>query len=216
MRDAQDTRNQSVGGTAMFGGSEPNPAFAVDESNKVDRFFPKPVTLTLPDHTQRKWPAGLHKVPVQLADHPWLKANGVIEPQSGQVAPQMMLQAPPGSQAHAAAVMQSGVYDATLVPRHDLSDADVQSADTMASLASENLKIAQEAVEKAQQTCAHATQAAADARARLEKQSPAQDDRSPDEVRAARADKLTARMREDYDALETDEERDAFLDEKKR
>jgi hypothetical protein len=240
MRDAQDTNRQTVGGTAaMFGGNEPRPAFAVDERNTVQRFFPGPVRLTLPDHTQRQWNAGLQDVPAELADHPWLKSNGVVEPAKGQVAPQMMLMAHPNSQAAATAIAQSGVYDATLVPTHETTDEDVQAADQMAGLAAENLRAAEDNLEKARQTYASAVQAVETSRERALRrrgpdnerrlEGPGKGERMTKEQRdfaeqrareqggggttkeLPHVDKLTATQREDYDKLETDEQRDRYI-----
>lgn len=266
MRDAASTNNQSVGGTAMFHG-EPRPAFAVDETDIVHRFFPKEVRLTLPDHTQRRWPPGLQRVPRQLADHQWLKDNGVVELDNTAPLPPMMLSAPPGTQAHAATIMQSGMYDVSLIRDPAITDAHVQATETMARMAGENLRVARENLENAERVALAANSALADARARLSNQNsddevddrPASDageelksdgptveeyvksgyraknyppsgyasrstnaeiqaaveaqerDAADKKARDARADKLKAKDRKDYDALTTEEDRDAFL-----
>lgn len=128
-------------------GKSPEP-YVVDESNVVQRFFPKTVNLTLPGHTVRKFGAGFQMVPAELVDHPWLKANGMIEPKSTDQLP-LQPQAPLGSQGFATAFAQSGVYDATMVPSPVVTDESLRSADAMARIAAENVKIARENLDNA-------------------------------------------------------------------
>lgn len=47
------------------------------EEEQIDMVFPKEVRLTRDDHTFVVFRAGVNKVPASLADHWWLKANGV-------------------------------------------------------------------------------------------------------------------------------------------
>lgn len=124
-------------------------AYVVDETDTVDRFFPRPVNLTLPGHVVRKFPAGFQAVPRQLADDPWLKLNGVVEPpRAGEPLP-LQPQAPVGSHGHATAFAQSGVYDATMVPRAVPTDSDIEAADTIARAAAENVRVAREILDNA-------------------------------------------------------------------
>lgn len=171
MRDAASTNNQSVGGTAMFHGEPNRPAFQVDENNTVYRFFPKEVRLTLPDHTQRRWPPGLQRVPRELADHQWLKDNGVVELNTDAPLPPMMLSAPPGTQAHAATIMQSGVYDVSLIRDPATTDAHVRAMETMARMAAENLRSARENLENAERVSVSTNEALASARDKMSRQS---------------------------------------------
>lgn len=237
MRDAQDTKGSAVGGPAMFHGA-PREAYKIDENDTVTRFVPKMIKLTLPDHTQRVFRPGLQQIPRELADHQWLIDNGVIEYGASDKLPPMMQPALPGTQAYAASVGQSGVYDATMIPNYAVSDAQVSAADAVAKMAADHAARLRVDLEEAERVATQAAVAAADARTRAaatrspEEGSRGQDDivtsksdtsktntdgdDAADEVRAARYEKLTDKMKEDYDELETDEERDAFLDSKGR
>ena len=103
----------------------------------VQRFFPKPVRLTLQDHTVREFPAGLQNIPEEYAEHEWLKRNGVVEYKAGDPLPPLGLKAVPGTQAYAASVGASGIYDATKAPSQvstpdpvgvaDQADAEVEA-----------------------------------------------------------------------------------------
>jgi hypothetical protein len=44
----------------------------------VEMHFPKRVLLTTQNHQIIEFKAGVHKVPANLADHEWLKVNGVV------------------------------------------------------------------------------------------------------------------------------------------
>ena len=227
MRDAQDTKGSAVGGPAMFHGA-PREAYKIDENDTVTRFVPKMVKLTLPDHTQRVFRPGLQQIPRELADHQWLIDNGVIEYGASDKLPPMMQPALPGTQAYAASVGQSGVYDATMIPNYAVTDQQVKAADAVAKMAADHAASLREQLAEAERVAAQAAQAAYDARqsaatSRTGEKADADTshvntngDDSADEVRAARADKLTAKMREEYDLLDTDEERDAYLDSKNR
>lgn len=136
-------------GDQRFHGSPVQPFF-IDELNTVTRFFPKPVTLTLPDHTQRKFPAGIQEIPAQLADNDWLLKNGMKEFNRGQPLAAMVQQAPPGSHAHGlTAIMSGGVYDATMVPDARVTDAVLENALQFAKMTQENVKVAQDNLERA-------------------------------------------------------------------
>lgn len=136
-------------GDQRFHGSPVQPFF-IDELNTVTRFFPKPVTLTLPDHTQRKFPAGLQEIPAQFQDEAWLLKNGMKEYDRGQPLASMVQQAPPGSHAHGlTAIMSGGVYDATLVPDARVTDAVLANALQFAKMTQENVKVAQDNLERA-------------------------------------------------------------------
>lgn len=138
-----DNDTQRPIGDQRFHGSPVQPYF-IDEMNTVTRFFPKQVNLTLPDHTQRKFPAGIQEVPAQLANDDWLLANGMIEYDRGQPLAAMLKQAGPGSQAHGRAIMDGGVYDATLVPDVRMTDAVIANALDFAKLAQAAVKVAQD------------------------------------------------------------------------
>jgi hypothetical protein len=43
----------------------------------VAMVFPRPVAITLPDRSVVSYTAGIHQVPVELADHSYLAASGV-------------------------------------------------------------------------------------------------------------------------------------------
>lgn len=96
---------------------------------KVVRFFPKPVRHTMPDHTTLIFQAGVQEIPEELADSQWLKDNGVSEHKLGDALPPLMRKAPPGSQAAAAALASSGVYDAVHAPRQHSEIDPVGEAD---------------------------------------------------------------------------------------
>lgn len=228
MKDASDIKTSTVGGPAMFHG-EPRTAYVIDETDTVDRFFPRMVKLTLPDHTQRIFQPGLQSVPKELADHPWLVDNGVIELKSKSPLPPMVQPAVPGTQAYAASIGNSGVYDATLVPNARVSSHELRAIEAVAVAAAENARQARENLENAERVSQNANAAVADVRARLQSQRSGPEDEvvdhqdvetnagdDADEARAARVANLTAKMREDYDLLTTDEERDAFLTAKGR
>lgn len=156
----QDTAQKPIG-EGLFHGSPRQPYF-IDETDTVNRFFPRPVNLTLPDHTQRRFPAGNQAIPRQLADDPWLTKNGVVDYEARpDKLPPMMRTAPVGSMGHAQAIMQGGVYDATLVPDARVSDDQIKFAEDMARAAIANVDVAQSNLERA-------VEVAKDAMARLE------------------------------------------------
>lgn len=136
--------------------------YKVDETSTQTRFFPKPVNLTLPGHTVRKFPAGMQQVPVQFLNDQWLIDNGMQEIPEGQPL-RLQPQAPLGSQGYATAFGQSGVYDATMILSAVLSDEAIASADANARLAAENVKTAQENLDNALRIHANATAALIDA-----------------------------------------------------
>lgn len=226
MKDAQDTSAATIG-SPLFHGTQREP-YKINEEDTVTRFVPKMVKLTLPDHTQRVFRPGLQQIPRELADHQWLIDNGVIEYGAGEKLQPMMQPALPGTQAYAASIGQSGTYDASAIPNYAVTDAQVAAADAVAKMAAEHAARLRDDLKEAERVATQAAVAAADARARAAAnrsgKEPEADtshvnttgDDSADEVRAARADKLTAKMREEYDLLETDEERDAYLDSKNR
>lgn len=47
------------------------------EEPTVTMMFPRPVLITLGDHTRISFPVGTQEVPESLANHQWLKRNGV-------------------------------------------------------------------------------------------------------------------------------------------
>lgn len=131
----------------------------LDENDTLDRFFPRPVRLTMPGHVVRHFPMGFQKVPRALADDSWLRMNGMIDPNTGSDPLPLQPQAPLGSQGYAASVMQSGVYDATMIPAAYQTDEGLRSADANARLASENVRTAQENLDNALRVHAAATEA---------------------------------------------------------
>lgn len=140
----------------------------IDETKTVTRFFPKPVRLTLPGHVVRQFPAGMQEIPEELADDPWLKANGVIEYKNDGPLP-MQPQATVGSHAYATAFAASGVYDATLVPETVYTDEDIKMAEAVELNAREGVRMAEENYENAQRIHQGAVDALNGARARREK-----------------------------------------------
>lgn len=57
--------------------------------NTVTMNFPVPVTLTIDHHTQLKFREGIQEVPVEIHNHPYLKAHGVTAyAKSTQLEPQ--------------------------------------------------------------------------------------------------------------------------------
>lgn len=110
-----------------------------ESGNTEPRFFPKDVRYTLPNHTTRVFKAGVQEVPEEYLKDSWLIAMGMSEPPSSGALPPLMRKAPIGSQAHAASIGASGVYDATYAPRQhseydpvaeaDQADADVAAAE---------------------------------------------------------------------------------------
>jgi hypothetical protein len=122
----------------------------IDESNTETRFLPRSVQLVLPGHVVRKFPAGLQEVPVALLDHPWLKANGMVEYKSVQgVPPPRQPTAPLGSHAYAMAYAASGTYDATLIPDPYVTDEVLAGADANARAAADMVRAAQETLDNA-------------------------------------------------------------------
>ena len=53
------------------------PEQIIDAQETVSMEFPQPCKLTLDSGHTVLYPAGVHEVPVQLADHFYLKAHGV-------------------------------------------------------------------------------------------------------------------------------------------
>lgn len=54
------------------------PEQAAEGMEAVAMFFPRPITLTVAAHHNTvAYPAGIHQVPKELADHWFLRANGV-------------------------------------------------------------------------------------------------------------------------------------------
>lgn len=92
------------------------------------RFFPKNVRYTSVGHQNHEFKAGINEVPVEFLEDQWLKDNG-MKVFEGTAPVVLQPQAELGSQAYAASVASSGVYDATFVPRqHSVLDI-VQHAD---------------------------------------------------------------------------------------
>lgn len=159
----KDTAQQNtIGGTTMFHGM-PREPFVIDDTKTETRFLPKPVTLTLPDHTQRKFGAGLQEIPVQLLEDPWLKKNGMIEYRGRDPLPPMMMTAMPGTQAHNASIMSSGTYDATLIRDPRITDEHVKATEAVAGMAAENVRVAQENLARAIEILTNAQRSHADA-----------------------------------------------------
>lgn len=190
MKDAQDTKNQSVGGTTMFHGEPGRSVTRIDESDTVTRYVPRVVRLTLPDHTQRVFQPGLQEIPRELAYHQWMRDNGVVEYEGRGPLPPPMLRALPGTQAHAASIMQSGVYDVSLIRDPVVTDAHVRATETMARQAAENLRVARENVENAERISVAANTALADARQRLANQPPIVGGSANDNLESVQSDKL--------------------------
>ena len=69
-----DHSNQPIGVRPDAG--HKTPAAAAQGQKTVAMEFPKPVTLTLGYGDSVFYPAGVHPVPVDLADHWFLKAHG--------------------------------------------------------------------------------------------------------------------------------------------
>lgn len=95
----------------------------------VTRFFPKDLRYTMQDHSVRTFKAGVQEVPEEIADTPWMVDNGVVEYVKGTPLPALMRKAPPGSQAYAASIGGSGVYDAVTAPRQHSEIDPVAEAD---------------------------------------------------------------------------------------
>jgi len=122
----------------------------IDESQTETRFLPRSLQLVLPGHVVRKFPAGLQEIPVALLDHPWLKANGMVEYKAVQgMPPPTQPMAPVGSHAYATAYAASGTYDATLIPDPYVTDAVLEGAQANALAAAENVRLAQETLDNA-------------------------------------------------------------------
>lgn len=147
MNDDTNTKQRPIG-EAFFHGM-PRAPYAVDETDTQTRFFPKMVKLTLPDHTQRIFQIGIQEVPSALADHPWLVANGMKEISALRPLPPLMRTAPVGSQGYGTAIMQSGVYDATLIPNARVTDEVLKNAHEFATMAQKGVQVAQDNLEHA-------------------------------------------------------------------
>jgi hypothetical protein len=164
--------NTITSDSPLFGRGEsvesPKP-FVLDETKTQTRFLPRPVTLTLPGHVTRKFPAGVQEIPEQLLNDPWLKANGMKEYEKGAPLP-LQPQAPIGSHGYATAYAASGVYDATQVPDTRYSDEDIQNAEAVARNAAENARVARENLENADRIHQNAMQSLESARARRQQQ----------------------------------------------
>jgi hypothetical protein len=66
----------SLNPQAMIAGVDPG--FTPTESGeKVTVLIPKPITLTLDDHTQVSYGAGIDEMPIEHANHWWSVQNGV-------------------------------------------------------------------------------------------------------------------------------------------
>lgn len=146
------------------------PVRTIDDSKTVRRFLPRPVKMTLPGHQTRQFQAGLQDIPEELADHPWLRDNGMLdEPARGEPLP-LQPQAPVGTHGYATAFAQSGIYDATQIPDYRFTDRDIENADAQTRLAAENVRVAQENLDNALRIHQSAAAALNDARARRERQ----------------------------------------------
>lgn len=80
----------------------------------MQRFFPRPVNLTVPNGaatTTMRFRRGIHDVPDELADHWWLKANGVRVP-----SPEQLRLAQPRPKRPPRATLARPVPQAALAP----------------------------------------------------------------------------------------------------
>jgi hypothetical protein len=122
----------------------------IDETKTETRYLPRSLQLVLPGHVVRRFPAGLQEIPVALLDHPWLKANGMVEYKATQgMPPPAQPMAPVGSHAYATAYAASGTYDATLIPDPYVTDDVLAGADANARAAADNVRLAQENLDNA-------------------------------------------------------------------
>lgn len=199
----------------------------------TDRFFPRPVTLTMPDYTQRKFVAGMNPVPNELLDNPYLLNSGMMEYTSGQPLPSPVLPAPFGTPAHSAAILNSGVYDATQAQGNIATDAMVQASGVMVQSAGEAVRAAQENLQRALEVQAGALANHSEVTRRREAASSLDENGSADRDRAerdraerekaeqekvaaeiarkAKYDALSTQDKKKYDAAKNDQERDAIL-----
>ena len=74
------------------------PAFSLS-GEVVQRFFPREVRFTLPNHQQLLFRPGVQDVPVEVVDNPWFTDNGVVEFKPGEPLPPLVQRAPYGSPA---------------------------------------------------------------------------------------------------------------------
>lgn len=75
-RTAQ-ARPPHVAGAPVGAPLAPGAVLGPDEET-VTMTFPAPVILTMDDHRRVRFPAGVQEVPERLANHPYLRANGVV------------------------------------------------------------------------------------------------------------------------------------------
>ncbi len=81
-----------------------------------------------------------------------------------------MLSAAPGSTAFNRAVQNAGVYDATQVPDYRVSDGSLDTARSVAEMAAENVRVAEENLRQAQEVAAGANQNVHEITTRLQAQ----------------------------------------------
>ena len=74
------------------------PAFSLS-GKVVQRFFPREVRFTLPNHQQLLFRPGIQDVPVEVVDNQWFTDNGVVEFKLGEPLPPLVQRAPHGSPA---------------------------------------------------------------------------------------------------------------------